>query len=260
VTFSLPKSRCTEGGGGRDLSRPPKNPKHHRRTNLNLTSNDFCLTTGTRQSGKRNQQEKKEITTTTTARQNAAETFYPSDRHDTLPLLPADFLRRAPCPLPPRLRPRLHTLALLGRHARAASTEGEGRGTAGFGPVRKPFAGGVGTGQRNEEAGLFWGVGIDELTFFFFSPGGERSSAGENFAFYSNVPQILRDTRARNIPVAAASRTEAPDLARDMLKLLLVDGKQRAIDYFDYMQIYPGSFTPLLGRKWKFTSNDSFEG
>jgi hypothetical protein len=26
-----------------------------------------------------------------------------------------------------------------------------------------------------------------------------------------------------------------------MLKLLLVDGKQRAIDYFDYMQVYPGN-------------------
>ncbi|KAI9867810.1 MAG: hypothetical protein M1813_007632 [Trichoglossum hirsutum] len=62
---------------------------------------------------------------------------------------------------------------------------------------------------------------------------------------------ILRDARARNIPVAAASRTEAPDLARDMLKLLLVDGKQRAIDYFDYMQIYPGSKTTHLAKLQK---------
>lgn len=45
--------------------------------------------------------------------------------------------------------------------------------------------------------------------------------------------------------VGAASRTSAPDLGREMLRLLHVmdiDGKKRkAIEYFDQLEIYPGS-------------------
>jgi magnesium-dependent phosphatase 1 len=59
----------------------------------------------------------------------------------------------------------------------------------------------------------------------------------------------------KNIKIAAASRTEAPDLARDMLKLLRVSSgstaespffsssphTSKAIEFFDHLQIYPGS-------------------
>ena len=68
---------------------------------------------------------------------------------------------------------------------------------------------------------------------------------GESYAFYCDVPSILSSLRERGIKVGAASRTSAPELARDMLRLLHLpdaDGKKRkAIDYFDYLEIYPGS-------------------
>ncbi|CZR64786.1 related to magnesium dependent phosphatase [Phialocephala subalpina] len=69
---------------------------------------------------------------------------------------------------------------------------------------------------------------------------------GESFSFYSDVPSILYSLREHNIKVGAASRTSAPDLGREMLKLLHIqdagEGKKRkAIDYFDHLEIYPGS-------------------
>ncbi|KAI9678818.1 MAG: hypothetical protein M1817_005877 [Caeruleum heppii] len=80
----------------------------------------------------------------------------------------------------------------------------------------------------------------------------------ESFAFYRDVPQILTDLRGRGVKVAAASRTCAPELARDMLKLLHVPAGEAAkpgkksLDYFDHLQIYPGSktthFTRLSGQ------------
>lgn len=64
---------------------------------------------------------------------------------------------------------------------------------------------------------------------------------GESFAFYQDVPQILQDARTLGITVGAASRTAAPDLAREMLKLLRFQpANKRALDYFDHLQIFPG--------------------
>jgi len=64
-----------------------------------------------------------------------------------------------------------------------------------------------------------------------------KDRLGESYAFYSEVPSILYALRERGILVAAASRTSAPDLAREMLRLLHVqDGdakKKKSIDYFD---------------------------
>jgi magnesium-dependent phosphatase 1 len=66
----------------------------------------------------------------------------------------------------------------------------------------------------------------------------------------------LLQLRQLNIKVAAASRTDTPELAREMLKLLKVPVEpqpmpgsaksssthlSKAIDFFDHMQIYPGS-------------------
>jgi magnesium-dependent phosphatase 1 len=72
-----------------------------------------------------------------------------------------------------------------------------------------------------------------------------KDRLGETFAFYNHVPSILYELRERGIKVGAASRTSAPDLAREMLRLLqILDGegkKKKAIEYFDHLEIYPGS-------------------
>lgn len=64
----------------------------------------------------------------------------------------------------------------------------------------------------------------------------------------SNVSQL----KAKNILVGAASRTHAPELGREMLKLLKVPStsgsSNRAIDYFDHLQIYPGNKTTHFER------------
>lgn len=86
---------------------------------------------------------------------------------------------------------------------------------------------------------------------------------GEDFAFYDDVPDILAALKAhKEIKVGAASRTSAPELGREMLRLLWVGqdagaaldgdgdgagkevegaGKRKAIGVFDYLEIYPGS-------------------
>lgn len=64
----------------------------------------------------------------------------------------------------------------------------------------------------------------------------------------SDPPQL----KAKSILIGAASRTSAPDLGRELLKLLKipnpVGSSGRAIDYFDHMQIYPGSKTTHFTR------------
>ncbi|KAL1975003.1 hypothetical protein VTN31DRAFT_5207 [Thermomyces dupontii] len=85
---------------------------------------------------------------------------------------------------------------------------------------------------------------------------------GESFAFYPAVSSILYACRAHQIPIAVASRTHAPELARDMLKALHViphfsddpaaaDARARsvrALDYFDHLQIFPGNKTQHFAR------------
>ncbi|KAK2802097.1 hypothetical protein FQN50_007461 [Emmonsiellopsis sp. PD_5] len=78
---------------------------------------------------------------------------------------------------------------------------------------------------------------------------------GESFAFYPAVSSILHACRSRSIPLGLASRTQAPDLARDMLKTLYIipsfsdnpaaanNRSVRALEYFDYVQIFPGNKT-----------------
>ncbi|KAF6806450.1 magnesium dependent [Colletotrichum musicola] len=82
---------------------------------------------------------------------------------------------------------------------------------------------------------------------------------GESFGFYHEVPRVLYTLPLAGVKLAVASRTSAPDLARDMLKLLHVpapsadeptlgggSGKKekprRALDFFDGgLEIYPSS-------------------
>jgi magnesium-dependent phosphatase 1 len=84
---------------------------------------------------------------------------------------------------------------------------------------------------------------------------------GESYGFYQDVPSILLLLRARGVKIGAASRTHAPDLGREMLRLLHLPplddaeaggvkgdnatakavGKiKKAIEAFDYLEIYPG--------------------
>lgn len=72
-----------------------------------------------------------------------------------------------------------------------------------------------------------------------------RGRFGESFAFYQDVPAILQDAKTLGVQVGAASRTAAPDLAREMLKALVFQpADRRALEFFDYLQIYPGRWTP----------------
>ncbi|KAK2739739.1 hypothetical protein FQN55_009329 [Onygenales sp. PD_40] len=83
---------------------------------------------------------------------------------------------------------------------------------------------------------------------------------GESFAFYPAVSSILHACRSRSIPLGLASRTQAPDLARDMLKTLYIipsfsdnpaaanNRSVRALEYFDYVQIFPGNKTQHFAR------------
>lgn len=66
--------------------------------------------------------------------------------------------------------------------------------------------------------------------------------------------------RNKNIKIGAASRTSAPDLAREMLSYLRVPttpststANPKAIAQFDYLEIYPGSKITHFNRLRKST-------
>ncbi|OJJ49130.1 hypothetical protein ASPZODRAFT_150069 [Penicilliopsis zonata CBS 506.65] len=82
---------------------------------------------------------------------------------------------------------------------------------------------------------------------------------GESFAFYPAVSSIVCACKAKSIPLALASRTHAPDLARDVLKALHIiptfsdnpaatSKTSRALEYFDYIQIFPATKTQHFAR------------
>ncbi|CAI4214862.1 unnamed protein product [Parascedosporium putredinis] len=81
---------------------------------------------------------------------------------------------------------------------------------------------------------------------------------GESYEFYQDSGPILHALVSHlAVKVAAASRTNAPELAKDLLKMLWVSGQQqqqqtytlskkekprKALDFFDGgLEIYPGS-------------------
>ena len=92
-----------------------------------------------------------------------------------------------------------------------------------------------------------------------------RDRTGDRFAFYSGVPAILRAAHDRGIAMGLASRTDAPDLARAMLRGLTIPALPsadatdaeaaaaqsrrggpepiRALDLFTHVQTFPGSKT-----------------
>ncbi|KAI1822261.1 magnesium-dependent phosphatase [Xylaria intraflava] len=69
--------------------------------------------------------------------------------------------------------------------------------------------------------------------------------SGETFGFYRDVPAILAGLARAGVRLGVASRTHAPDLARDLLKQLHVpedEKARRAAEFFDAgLEIYPSS-------------------
>jgi magnesium-dependent phosphatase 1 len=69
------------------------------------------------------------------------------------------------------------------------------------------------------------------------------SSWGEDFKFFDDVPGIVQELRRRGIRMSVASRTSAPDTARDMLRMLTLHPTgMQAIDFFEHPQMYPGTY------------------
>ncbi|RYC63978.1 hypothetical protein CHU98_g2238 [Xylaria longipes] len=111
-----------------------------------------------------------------------------------------------------------------------------------------------------------WPFWVDTHVYAPLRPNASHSACtdkvGETFAFYRHVPAILHGLSLSGVKLGVASRTHAPDLGRDMLKLLHVppascvlasennsDAKggskekaRKAIDFFDAgLEIYPSS-------------------
>ncbi|GBE86013.1 magnesium-dependent phosphatase-1 [Sparassis latifolia] len=76
-----------------------------------------------------------------------------------------------------------------------------------------------------------------------------RDRHNTEIALYRDIPEILHRLRASGVIIAACSRTAAPRLARNALDLLLIHPNagekdtypKRAIEFFDQLEIYPGS-------------------
>jgi magnesium-dependent phosphatase 1 len=65
---------------------------------------------------------------------------------------------------------------------------------------------------------------------------------GESYGFYNDTAAILSSIREKNIVLGAASRTCAPELAREALTMLKIPGtsSRHALGMFDHLEIYPG--------------------
>lgn len=72
-----------------------------------------------------------------------------------------------------------------------------------------------------------------------------KDQAKQSFSFYNEVPDCLVALKECGITIGVASRTSAPGLGRQILNLLHFKGKEnkfnKAIDYIDHLEIYPGS-------------------
>ncbi|KAI1131562.1 magnesium-dependent phosphatase [Nemania abortiva] len=120
-----------------------------------------------------------------------------------------------------------------------------------------------------------WPFWVDTHVYAPLRPNATHSACtdkvGESFAFYREVPAILHGLSLAGVRLGVASRTHAPDLGRDMLKLLHIpsassllaaengeggggggkssggsgsgkDKARKAIDFFDAgLEIYPSS-------------------
>lgn len=65
---------------------------------------------------------------------------------------------------------------------------------------------------------------------------------GESYGFYNDTAGILSSIKEKDIVLGAASRTCAPELAREALTMLKIPGtsSRHALGMFDHLEIYPG--------------------
>ncbi|XP_054276827.1 magnesium-dependent phosphatase 1-like isoform X1 [Macrosteles quadrilineatus] len=77
-------------------------------------------------------------------------------------------------------------------------------------------------------------------------------ASGTKLRIYPEVVQVLETLKDNGILIAAASRTQEPPAARDMLKYFDLD------KYFDFKEIYPGEKTAHFN-KIKRDSNVAYE-
>lgn len=65
---------------------------------------------------------------------------------------------------------------------------------------------------------------------------------GEAYGFYNDTAGILSSIKDKDIILGAASRTCAPELAREALTMLKIPGSssKHAMSLFDHLEIYPG--------------------
>jgi magnesium-dependent phosphatase 1 len=65
---------------------------------------------------------------------------------------------------------------------------------------------------------------------------------GEAYGFYNDTAGILSAIKDKDIVLGAASRTCAPELAREALTMLKIPGSssRHAMSMFDHLEIYPG--------------------
>ncbi|KAI0965760.1 magnesium-dependent phosphatase [Xylaria arbuscula] len=111
-----------------------------------------------------------------------------------------------------------------------------------------------------------WPFWVDTHVYAPLRPNATHSACtdkvGETFAFYRDIPGVLHGLSIAGVKLGVASRTHAPDLGREMLRLLYIppasvvlgseDGgsigggskekTRKAIDFFDAgLEIYPSS-------------------
>lgn len=65
---------------------------------------------------------------------------------------------------------------------------------------------------------------------------------GEAYGFYNDTAAILSSIKQKDIVLGAASRTCAPELAREALTMLKIPeaSSKHAMSMFDHLEIYPG--------------------
>ncbi|KAL7763106.1 hypothetical protein ACKLNR_006464 [Fusarium oxysporum f. sp. zingiberi] len=95
-----------------------------------------------------------------------------------------------------------------------------------------------------------WPFWVDTHVTPPLKPNSSHTSAtdryGEDYGFFSDVPAILHALPRAGIKIGVASRTSAPSLARDLLKMLHITGPEggkpkKALDVFEgLLEIYPG--------------------
>jgi magnesium-dependent phosphatase 1 len=98
-----------------------------------------------------------------------------------------------------------------------------------------------------------WPFWVDTHVTPPLKPNASHTSAtdryGEDYGFFSDVPAILYALPRAGIKMGVASRTSAPSLARDLLKMLHITAPEgsvkekpkKALDMFEgLLEIYPG--------------------